>query len=169
MLTWISNHHYHHNPPTYHLEKPHSFENYITPGIPLLTPGSPNPGTKSGLCLSIPLRKIGKNLATPLLGPYAASIKYTVTHHHARIALKNPEIGRGFHAHVHGGAVGEEAAGDCGVGGEEGEHEAEDMSRAVAAIAPDQVKKVRTMNHDASSGKCSSMECGGSAPVATNK
>lgn len=39
---------------------------------------------------------------------------------------EDPEIRGGFHARMHAAAVGEEAAGDCGADGEEGQDAAED-------------------------------------------
>lgn len=60
----------------------------MRPGIPLLTPGSPNPGTIRGALCSIGVRKIGKNLVITLSLPYASSTRYTVTLHQARMELK---------------------------------------------------------------------------------
>jgi hypothetical protein len=59
---------------------------YMTPGIPLFTPGSPKPGTTIGAFFSVVVLNTGKNFAIPLLGPYASSIKYTATRHQASSA-----------------------------------------------------------------------------------
>lgn len=55
----------------------------MTPGMPLFTPGSPNPGTSIGAPFSVVVLNTGKNFVIPLLGPYASSIRYTATRHQA--------------------------------------------------------------------------------------
>lgn len=109
---------------------------------------------------------IGKNLATALLGPYASSTKYTVTRHHAKTAEKIQKYAAAFMPVCtelpyakRQQAIVEPMARKVSTA-------QRIMSRAVAASAPDQVKKVRTMNQEASSGKWMSIGWGGRAPVA---
>jgi hypothetical protein len=90
----------------------------------------------------------------------------------------DPEVAGHFHPRADAAAVGEEAAGDGGADGESRENRAEDQVsgggcnclieenarvsywfggfvKGLKRLTPDQVKKERTTNHEASSGKCS--------------